>query len=60
MNAVTTYLGHGSDQAASGQTRCLSFAARWSLGISQNDFLADILEGDRWLAWAAGNVTLRV
>ena len=56
MNAVSGLFAGNTEPPASVQVRCLAYAARWSLGIGSNDFLSDVMEGDRWLAWAAGNV----
>ena len=58
MNAVSGLFAGHNEPPASVQVRCLAYAARWSLGISSNDFLSDVMEGDRWLTWAAGNVSI--
>lgn len=56
MNAVSGLFSGNAEPPASVQVRCLAYAVRWSLGISLNDFLSEVMEGDRWLTWAAGNV----
>ena len=38
------------------QVKSLVYAVRWAAGIDQADFLSDELEGERWLAWASGDV----
>ncbi|RDB28485.1 Transport protein particle subunit trs85-1 [Hypsizygus marmoreus] len=33
----------------------LKYAVRWETGIASSDFIAQPLDGERWLVWAAGN-----
>jgi trafficking protein particle complex subunit 8 len=36
--------------------RAITFAVRWVVGIDSQEFMGNVLEGDRWLVWAAANV----
>ncbi|XP_006454644.1 hypothetical protein AGABI2DRAFT_182617 [Agaricus bisporus var. bisporus H97] len=36
-------------------SRALIQAVRWETGIPTQEFVNNVLEGERWLAWAAGN-----
>ncbi|TRM66415.1 ER-golgi trafficking TRAPP I complex 85 kDa subunit-domain-containing protein [Schizophyllum amplum] len=38
------------------QVKALAYAVRWAVGIDPADFSSDVLEGERWLAWASGDV----
>ncbi|PPQ67072.1 hypothetical protein CVT25_005673 [Psilocybe cyanescens] len=44
-----------SDLPPHAQIRVLSYAVRWEAGISTTDFVSNMLEGERWLVWAASN-----
>ena len=41
---------------AHAQLRGLIYAVRWEMGIASSEFFSSVLEGERWLVWAAGNV----
>ena len=55
-HALSTIRPSNSDFPPYAQLRALTYAVRWELGIPSTDFLGDVLEGERWLVWAAGNV----
>jgi hypothetical protein len=38
--------------------RSLLHIVRWEIGIGYPEFMSNDLEGEKWLAWAAGNVCL--
>ncbi|KAF8898889.1 ER-golgi trafficking TRAPP I complex 85 kDa subunit-domain-containing protein [Infundibulicybe gibba] len=44
-----------SEPSSHAQLRALQIAARWESVIPSPDFLGPVLEGERWLVWAAGN-----
>lgn len=48
---VTASTGAG----AAAQLRALVYAVRWEVGV--NDFHSDRIDGERWLALAAGTVS---
>ncbi|KAF8445809.1 ER-golgi trafficking TRAPP I complex 85 kDa subunit-domain-containing protein [Boletus edulis BED1] len=54
-HALSAVYPLGSDVSPQAQVQALKCAVRWEAGISTGDFLADPLEGERWLVWAAGN-----
>jgi hypothetical protein len=45
-----------SDPPAHAQLRAVLYAVRWEIGIAPKDFSDSILEGEKWLVWAAGKV----
>ena len=54
--ALTGIHSNSTEVHPHAQVRALLCAVRWEAGISTQDFIGDILEGERWLVWAAGNV----
>ena len=48
-----------SDLSALSQLRALVYAVRWESSITSSDFLSSVLEGDKWLVWAASSVSDR-
>ncbi|KAF8846247.1 hypothetical protein BDN67DRAFT_986591 [Paxillus ammoniavirescens] len=54
-HALSTIYPSGSELPPRAQLQALMYAVRWEAGISTSDFLGDVLEGERWLVWAAGN-----
>ena len=53
MHALSTIISPDAEGSALAQLRALTYAVRWEASA---DFLADPLEGDRWLVWAASSV----
>ena len=57
-NALSSINTSNSESPAHALLRALSYAVRWESRITTQDFLSDILAGEQWLVWAAGNVSL--
>ncbi|KAG9314249.1 ER-golgi trafficking TRAPP I complex 85 kDa subunit-domain-containing protein [Chiua virens] len=53
--ALSTIYPPGAEMSPQAQVQALKCAVRWEAGIPTSDFRGDILEGERWLVWAAGN-----
>ena len=57
-NALANIQVPSMDPPPHAQLRALLYAARWEGTIPPADFIGDILEGERWLVWAAGSVRI--
>ena len=55
-NALTSIHFNSTEVYPHAQVRALLCAVRWEAAISPQDFINNVLEGERWLVWAAGNV----
>jgi hypothetical protein len=53
MHALSTITSPDAEASALAQLRAVTYAIRWEAGA---DFLTSVLEGDRWLVWAASSV----
>lgn len=58
QNALANIYPPSPELSAHAQLRGLIYAVRWETGIASSEFLSSILEGERWLVWAAGNVRI--
>ncbi|KAF8349763.1 ER-golgi trafficking TRAPP I complex 85 kDa subunit-domain-containing protein [Amanita rubescens] len=54
-NALSIIHPPASELSPKALLRGLIYAARWEGGIPTSEFLGDILGGERWLVWAAGD-----
>ncbi|KJA29295.1 hypothetical protein HYPSUDRAFT_176107 [Hypholoma sublateritium FD-334 SS-4] len=55
QTALSSIYQNMADLPPHAQLRALSHAVRWECGIASQDFLSNMLEGERWLVWAASN-----
>ena len=53
VHALSTITSPDAEASALAQLRAVTYAIRWE---SSADFLTSVLEGDRWLVWAASSV----
>ena len=56
-NALTMVHAGSQDLLPQALHRALLYAVRWESAISPQEFLSSVMEGERWLVWAAGNVS---
>lgn len=56
QNALASIHPPSPELPAHAQLLALIYAVRWEVGITSSEFLSSLLEGERWLVWAAGNV----
>lgn len=56
QTSISTIHPYSSDLPPHAQLRALLCAVRWEASIAPSDFLGPVLEGERWLVWAANNV----
>lgn len=59
-NALSSIHPPSSEVPPKALLRSLISAARWEGGVPTSEFLGDILGGERWLVWAAGDVSFSV
>jgi hypothetical protein len=58
FHALNTIHPSSMELPSHAQLRALLYAVRWESTIPSSDFLSSVLEGERWLVLAAGNVRL--
>ena len=56
--ALNTIRASSMELPSHAQLRALLYAVRWESAIRSSDFLSIVLEGERWLVLAAGNVRI--
>ncbi|KAG1716011.1 hypothetical protein ID866_1176 [Astraeus odoratus] len=53
--ALSSIHPSASELPPQAQLQALRYSVRWETSIVPSDFISDVLEGERWLVWAAGN-----
>jgi len=56
LSALSDIYPSSTEPSPRSQLRALMHAVRWEAGIPTSDFVGDVLGGERWLVWAAGDV----